>query len=315
MKHHTPLLSVSRTRYGYSLTAGTKPWFLLMVTLLCLTPLMGHAEGFAGEAEMKETMLDRPLRIALEPSPHAYRDDDGRVHGLTPELFEGIAEHMSRRVEFFFMPYLRGLHELEQGRIDMMHAYDIGDSGIHLPPNIIRTERPEAIMPLSLYAKRESNIAINSKSDMQGYKTGFLRMTVASERTWGDEQGEAFYFSSVEALLKALLMGHVDVAALGPSAGWVVKRKFGEELVRVYEYSFLHLYPAFSEVSQGDGSGQSGLELCQQYLTARSKAVSAGLYSSVMRANGVEFLLPYFEQTGGFLSTADGCMPSAAATQ
>jgi len=317
MKRDTPLFFMPSSLYGCPLVSGLKLCDLLVIMLLCLPSWATYAESLVAEMAVKEEtavkegMADRPLRIAIEPSPHAGKDADGRVRGLVPELFEGIAVHMSRRVEFVFMPYLRGLHELEQGRIDIMYAYDIGDSGIHLPSNIIRTERPEATMPLSLYARRDRNISINSKSGMQAYKTGFVRMAVASERTWDDEQGEAFYFSSVEALLKALLIGHVDVAALGPSAGWVVKAKFGEELVRVYEYSFLHLYPVFSAASQQDLDANL---LCQQYLTARAKAVIEGLYANVMRANRVEFLMPYFEQAGGFLSTEDSCVSSATAT-
>lgn len=281
----------------------SNPYSLMISVLLCLMPALGHSA--AAETEIT---LEPPLRIALEPSPHAYRDKEGRVHGLIPELLEGIAVHMPRRVDFSFMPYLRGLHELEQGRIDMMYAFDIGDSGIHLPPHIIRAERPEAIMPLSLYAKSGSDVSINSKADMQSYKAGFLRMAATSERTWDAEQGKAFYFSSIEALLKALLMGHVDVAALGPSAAWVVKAKFGEELDRVYEYSFLHMYPVFSAKLQEGRDAGAGL--CQQYLTARSKAVAQGLYARVIQAKLVDFMLPYFEQAGGFLPGPDRCIVS-----
>jgi len=260
---------------------------LLLLCLLC-PPLQAQTIPIETQPEALA-----PLKVAIYPSPYGYQDDKGVTRGTTPEFFVAIANLMGWEVEFIHMPYLRAVHGLKTGDVDIMNGINIPSTYARLPPGTISTLTPYTTRPLSLYSLANREFEIKTGDQAKQYRIGTIRFTSTEQRTPWLVQGNTHYFEDVDKLTKALLAKRVDLATLDPITAAIIGKHLGVKLSRVFDYGRLESFPLFSPVSPRI---PNPLKFCQDFSSAQIKVVANGQYQAILKANNVASLLPYYNQ-------------------
>jgi len=260
---------------------------LLLLCVLC-PPLKAQT---IPTQDQPETLA--PLKVAIWPSPAGYKDDKGVTRWIRPEFFVTIANLMGRQVEFIHMTYLRAVHELKTGRIDMMDGVNVPSTYIRLPPETITSLTPYFTRPISLYSIVDRGFEIKTRDEAKRYQLGSVRLTSTEQRTPWLGQDNTHYFEDADKLIKALLAKRVDLATLAPIGAASISKQLGVKLSRVFDYSRLESFSLFSPVSPRI---RNPLTFCQDFIAAQIKIVGSGRYQAILKANNMASLLPYYNQ-------------------
>jgi len=260
--------------------------------LLCLLFPPLHTQAQIGAPDTKTTTLE-PLIVAVTASAYGSLDKQGRTRGITPDLVRAAAKLLGREVEFIHMPYLRAVHELKTGGIDIMHGLHVEQGSTHLPAGVVTTTTPHFVLPLSLYSVANRGIKVQRWSQVSEYRVGSVRLAPTDQRTDSYGQGNTYYFKDVASLTKALLAKRIDLATLEPVSAERISKILGAKLERVFVYGSLKSFRLFSPVSP---RMHNVIALCQGFIAARMTLFDRGVYETVLTANEMAFLLPYYKQ-------------------
>jgi len=271
--------------------------FAMLLLYLLFLPLHSHAQ--TGAPNTKATTVT-PLKVAITPSPYGFLDSLGLTRGTTPDLALATAELIGRKVEFIHMPYLRAVHELKTGGIDIMYGLNVEQSSTRLPHGVIASITPHSILPLSLYSTANRGISFQNWDEASNYRVGSIRLMPADQRTSPHGEGNTYYFKDVASLTKALLAKHIDLATLEPAAAGSIGKHLGAKLERVFDYGWMQSFPLFSPTSPRI---DDAIVLCQAFIAARIQLFEEGVYTAILKANDMAYLLPYYNQR----DPTDGC--------
>jgi len=260
---------------------------LLLLCLLC-PPLQAQTI----QAKVQPEAL-APLKVAIYPSPYGYQDDKGLTRGTTPDFFVAIVNLMGWEVEFIHMPYLRALHGLKTGDVDIMNGINIPSTYVRLPPGAISTLTPYTTLPISLYSIANREFEIKTGDQAKQYRIGTIRFTSTEQRSPWLAQGNTHYYEDADKLTKALLSKRIDLATLDPITAAIIGKHLGVKLNRVFDYGRLEGFPLFSPVSPRI---RNPLTFCQDFSAAQIKVVANGQYEAILKANNMSSLLPYYNQ-------------------
>jgi len=202
-------------------------------------------------------------------------------YGYAPSLLSIISEHMGRKIEVQIMPYLRTLHALKTGQVDIGFGLRVQGSSVHLPENIVTASEPQLILPTSIYALPERNIKIENLAQADHYRLGTVRLESKAQRIQRTVQNNVYYYKDVYSLSKALLAHYIDLAT----------QELGVALERLYDYNHLEIFPVFSNASPRI---KNPLDLCQRFVEARIETVKSGTYETLLIDSNMEHLRPYY---------------------
>jgi len=93
-----------------------------------------------------------------------------------------VGQRLGRDVEVQVMPYLRTLHALKTGQIDMIFGLEVPSSSVYLPENIIAASTPQLILPVSFYALPERKIRLANMEQAGDYRIGTIRLETKGQR-------------------------------------------------------------------------------------------------------------------------------------
>jgi len=260
--------------------------------LLCLALLSTFAL-IQEKAQAKEPAVLEPLKIALQLSPYTHTDDQGTPYGYSPRLVSSISERMGREVEILIMPYLRILHALKTGQIDMAFGLRVPGSSVYLPGNIVKSSAPQLVIPVSYYALPESNIHLESQEQAGDYRVGAARMDTKKQRILRAGQSNEFYYKDGYSLIKALKASHIDLAILDAGSALRIAQKLGVPLERIYDFNHLEIFPIFSNASPRI---KDPLAFCQRFVETRVEVFESGEYEKILNDTRTMQLLPYYNQ-------------------
>jgi len=256
----------------------------LCISLVLFTPIT--------MAELISESPERPaFKMAFHSSRYNHMDETGNPSGVTIALVRAIAEQMGWRVTFTEMPYLRAVQALSAGEVDMMYALEVEGTAMHLPTGVVVSADPIIRVPLSIYALANRDIAIDSWAQTGPYNTGIMRIAPKKHRQQREGQGNVYYFNSNELLSKALKVGRVDLVVSEPASARVMGNELKMELKRLFDYSHLGYYPAFSRSSP---RVSQPMALCLAYVKALTQVVDSGLYLRILKAYDLDILMPYY---------------------
>jgi len=231
--------------------------------------------------------------VAIYPSPFGYQDDKGVTHGVTPDLITAVTKTMGREVEFIHMTYLRAMHELKTGGIDMVEGINIPSTNVRLPPETITTLTPHVILPLSLYSLADRGIEINTQDQIKRYRIGTVRIIPTEQRSPWLNEGNTHYFEGANNLTKALLAKRIDLATLDPVSAGIISKQLDVDLSRVVDFNTLSTFLLFSPASPRI---RNALKFCQDYVSAQIKIFDDDKYDAILKANNMTSLLRYYNQ-------------------
>jgi len=214
-------------------------------------------------------------------------------YGFAPDLIVAVGLRLGRDVEVQVMPYLRTLHALKTGQIDMTFGLEVPSSSVYLPENIIAASSPQLILPVSFYALPERKIRLTHMKQAGDYRIGTIRLETKGQRIKRKGHGEAYYYKNAYSLSKALQAHHIDLATLEPGSAKRINQELGVELERIYDYNHMNTYPIFSKVSPRI---RDPLAFCQRFVEARIKAVEDGTFDKLLKDTRMEHLRPYYNQ-------------------
>jgi len=260
--------------------------------VLCLLFQPLHTQAQIEAPNAKTTTL-APLKIAITPSPYGYLDKQGLTRGSTPDLVRAAAELIDRQVTFVHMPYLRAVHELKTGGIDIMYGLNVEQSSTRLPHGVITSVAPHSILPLSLYSTANRGITLQSWEQASDYRVGSIRLVPKNQRSTSHGQGNTYYFKDVASLTKALMAKHIDLATLEPAAAGSIGQRLGAKLERVFDYGWMQSFPLFSPTSPRI---DDAIALCEAFVGARVQLFEAGTYETILKTNDMTYLIPYYHQ-------------------
>jgi len=256
----------------------------LCISLALLTPI--------SMAEVISESPERPtFKMAFHSSRYSYMDEAGNPSGVTTALVRAIAEQMGWRVTFVEMPYLRAVQALRAGEVDMIYALEVEDTTTHLPTDVVVSNDPIIRVPMSIYALANQDIDIDSWAQTEPYNIGIMRIAPKKDREQREGQGNAYYFNSNELLAKALKAGRVDLVASEPATARGMGNELKMELKRLFDFSQLGYYPAFSRNSP---RVSQPITLCLAYVKALTQVVDSGLYLRILKAYDLDLLMPYY---------------------
>lgn len=261
--------------------------------LLCVFCLQGHAQR-PPSAEDTPTIEQPAIRVAITVSPYSYVDSEGNISGVVAELAQASLRLMGRDVHIILMPYLRAVHAIKAGEIDLMYGLHVDGSSTQLPLGVVTSIEPQTILPLSLYALPDSDIQVNNWLQTHDHRIGSVRLVRTDQRTTHQGQGNTYYYKNADSLSKALLAKRIDLATLEPGSAWAIGRSLGIQLRSVFVYSKMQSYPVFSPSSPRLGNP---MIFCQAFIRARTALFDAGEYQRIVKDNGMEFLLEYYIYT------------------
>ena len=191
------------------------------------------------------------------------------------------------------MPFLRALHELKTGGVDIVNGMNIPSTAIRWPPETITSLTPHTTLPLSLYSIADQGIEINTLDQAKHYQIGAVRISATGHRSPWLDQGNTHYFADSEHLTKALLAKRVDLATLEPVSAAIISKQLGVKLSRAFDYGRIESSPLFSPASPRI---RNPLAFCQDFTSALIKIVASGRYQAILKAHNMDSLLPYYNQ-------------------
>jgi len=244
--------------------------------------------------QAKETPALEPLKVALQRSTYTHIDDQGTPYGYTPRLVSSISERMDREFEILIMPYLRILHALKTGQIDMAFGLLVPGSSVYLPANIVKSSAPQLVLPVSYYALHERKIHLESQEQAGNYRVGTARMDTKNQRILRAGQSNENYYKDAYSLAKALKANHIDLAILDPGSAMRIAQELGVQLERIYDFNHLEIFPIFSNASPRI---KDPLAFCQRFVEARIKTVEDGTFEKLLKDTQMTYLLPYYNKT------------------
>jgi len=229
--------------------------------------------------------------MAFHSSRYSYLDEQGNPRGVTTALVRAVAEQMGWDVEFFVMPYLRGIQKLRAGQVDMLYALEVEGTTTRVPSDVMTAIEPVYRIPISVYALASRDIDIDSFAQAQPYKIGMMRIAPIEDRSFRDGQLNFYYFESDELLTKALKARHVDLMIMEPGSVLTMGNELKMQLQRLFDYTYLSYYPIFSRRSP---RLTNPMALCRAYVKALTQVVDSGLYLHTLEAYGLGLFMPYY---------------------
>lgn len=267
------------------ITLKTGPLYSL---LLCLVLFSSNAYS-----QIEEPITLQPLKAAFPLSPYTQVNDQGIPYGYAPALVSMVSERLGREIDVEVMPYLRTLHALKMGHIDIGFGLRVQGSSVYLPEGIVAASEPQLILPTSFYALPERNIRIDNIKQISHYRIGTVRLEAKEQRVLRTGQENAYYYKDAYSLSKALQAHHIDIATLEPGSAEKVTQELGLPLERLYDYNHLEIFPVFSNVSP---RMENPLALCQNFVETRVEAVKDGSYAKLLIDSKMEHLGRYYNQ-------------------
>ena len=265
-------------------TCRAGPFYCFSLCLALLT-LSAHSQT-------REPAEREPLKAAFALSAYAHVDDQGIAYGFIPSLVAAISESMGRDIDIQFMPYLRTLHALKAGQIDITLGLRVPGSSVYLPDNIVTTTEPLLILPVSFYALAERNIQIKNLEQSKHYRIGTVRIEKQDQRIQRKEKS-AYYYKDPYSLSKALQAHHVDLATMDPGSAQKITQQLGVQLERAYDYSRIEILILFSRASPRI---KDPVTLCQSFVEARAKTFNEDRLEKLLADTQMPYLLPYYNR-------------------
>jgi len=265
--------------------AGPLYCFSLCLALLTLS----------AHSQTREPAELEPLKVSIPVSAYTHVDDQGNVYGFFPSLISAISERLGRDIDIQTMPYLRGLHALKTGDIDITFGVQgVPQKGsIFLPNNIVTPTEPVLTVPISFYALTERNIQIKDLGQTKHYRIGSVRLEQKKLRAQRKVES-THYYKDAFSLSKALQANHIDLATLDPGSAHKIKQKLGVQLERVYDYSHLEFLSVFSKRSP---RMKDPVTLCQNFAEARVTIFNEDRLEKLLVETNMSYLLPYYNRT------------------
>jgi len=257
--------------------------------LVCLLSQVLYAQTPAPSAQAD---AQAPLKVAITPSPFGYLDKQGHSRGIRPDLIRAATKLLDREVEFIHMPYLRAVHELKTGAIDITYGVESKGS-LSLPTGVVTPTAAHSILPLSLYSVANRGIKIQQWSQTNEYSIGTVIPASVDQRPEYLAQGNIHYFQDSFGLTKALMAKRIDLVTLDPVSARIISKVLGAKLERIFDYGSLQKFPLFSPVSP---RMHNAIALCQDFIAARIELFDSGVYKAVLTANEMDFVMPYYNQ-------------------
>jgi len=267
----------------------TRRFYCLLMCLALLSTFALVQE----KAQAKEPASPEPLKIAFQLSSYTHIDEQGIPYGYSPRLVSSISERMVRETEILIMPYLRILHALKTGQIDMGFGLSVPGSSVYLPANIVKSSAPQLVIPVSYYALPERNIHLESQEQAGDYRVGAARMDTKNQRILRAGQSNENYYKNAYSLIKALKAKHIDLAILDAGSALRITKELGVPLERIYDFNRLEIFPIFSNVSPRI---KDPLAFCQSFVETRVEVFKSGEYEKILNDNRMLHLLPYYNQ-------------------
>jgi len=257
----------------------------------CLLLCSALLSSCAYSQEKKPTALE-PLKAAFPLSPYTQVDEQGIAYGFVPSLVSAISERMGRDIDIQVMPYLRTLHALKTGQIDITFGLRVPESSVYLPDNIVIASEALLILPVSFYALPERNIQINNLQQSNNYRIGTIRLEKKGQRIKVQDQN-VYYYKDAYSLSKALQAHHIDLATLEPGSAKKITQQLGLQLERVYDYNHMETLAVFAKASP---RVKDPLTLCQSFVEARIKIFNDGRFETLLIDTQMPYLLPYYNR-------------------
>jgi len=259
--------------------AGPLYGFLLYLALFAIS----------AHSQTREPVELEPLKAAFPLSPYTHVDDQGTPYGIAPTLVSIISERIGRKIEVQVMPYLRTLHALKMGQVDIGFGVRARASSVYLPDNIVVASEPQLILPTSFYALPDSNFHIESMEQAGHYRIGSVRLGQQASHAWNS----AYDYKDAYSLSKALQAHHVDLATLDPGSANFITQELRVPLERLYDYNHMEITPVFSSASPRI---KDPLAFCQSFVETRVELFKSGEYEKILNDNRMLHLLPYYNQ-------------------
>lgn len=272
-----------KVRSGQGRITHTK----LRSLLLCLALLTVPAY-----AEVERASKLEPLKAAYPLSPYTHVDEQGTVYGFVPSLVTAISERLGRDIDIQVMPYLRTLHALKTGQVDLTFGLRVPESSVYLPDDIVTAAEPLLILPVSFYALPERNIRIENYKQSNQYRIGTVRLEKKDQRILRRDPN-TYYYKDAYSLSKALQAHHIDLATLEPGSAKKITQQLGLQLERVYDYNHMETLAVFSKASP---RLKNPLAFCQRFVEARVKVVQDGTFEKLLEDVQMTYLLPFYNQ-------------------
>jgi len=262
------------------------PFYCFSLCLALLT-LSAHSQT-------REPAELEPLKASVPLSAYTHVDDQGNLYGFFPSLISAISERLGRDIDIQTMPYLRGLHALKTGDIDITFGVrGVSKRGsIFLPNDIVTPTEPVLTVPISFYALAEHNIQIKNLEQTKHYRIGTVRLEKKKLRTQRIVES-TYYYKDAFSLGKALQANHIDLATLDPASAHKIKQQLGVQLEWVYDYSHLEFLSVFSKLSP---RMKDPFTLCQSFADARVKIFNEDRLEMLLVETNMSYLLPYYNR-------------------
>jgi len=280
----------------FSRRIKTKPSRLTARHIYCLLLCLALLSTYAlvqEKAQAKEPAAPEPFKVALQLSAYTHIDEQGSPYGYSPRLVSSISERMGREVEILIMPYLRILHALKTGQIDMSFGLHVPDSSVYLPGGIVKSSAPQLVLPVSYYALPERNIHLESREQAGNYRVGSPRLETKNQRILRSGESNEYFYKGVYSLIKALKAKHIDLAMLDSGSAASIAQQFGVQLQRIYDFNRLEISPIFSNASPRI---KDPLAFCQRFVETRAEVFESGEYEKILNDTRMMHLLPHYNQ-------------------
>lgn len=239
------------------------------------------------------------FRVALMESYYKSMGQKGRQglqkkrRAVAVDLIREITNKTGWRAEFVTMPYLRALHELKIGHVDMMYGAHVESLTTRIPQGVVSANSHMNETPLGLYSLAGRGIEASSWEQARQYRIGSMRLVEHKKRAPALAQDNAAYFKNMESAAKALLAGYVDLLTLDIASYRGIETQFNTQLTEVFHYGALQSYPIFSRASE---RLRDPMIFCERFFLAQQEAILSGAYANIFRTHGLAFMIPYLNR-------------------
>jgi len=172
-----------------------KPWKLILVLFLAMLPA----------ATLVDAAQQRVYKVAIdaEYAPYEFRDIDGQVKGMLPDMLRAIGKAEGVTFEFLPMAWPDAVNSLKNGKVDLLNM-------IRTPARIGKYEfsNPHSVIVQALFRNKQHD-DINSLEDIDGSVIALQQYDIAKEKLAERNDFDAVMVNSKEQGFLGLNSGKV----------------------------------------------------------------------------------------------------------
>jgi len=203
-----------------------KPWKLILVLFLAMLPA----------ATLVDAAQQRVYKVAVdaEYAPYEFRDIDGQVKGMLPDMLRAIGKTEGVTFEFLPMAWPDAVNSLKNGKVDLVNM-------IRTPERIGKYEfsNPHSVIVQALFRNKQHD-DINSLDDIDGSVIALQQYDIAKEKLAGRDDFNAVIVNSKEQGFLQLNSGKVAGFFAAEQPGLYFLR---EHEMKNIELAILNLWP------------------------------------------------------------------------